>query len=181
MADFHLDAQRAELNDWLSRFFEQPVHVEENTASGFPDDLKASGPTIITTGTLTEVARWFPGLTLDGCRRRFRANLEIGGTKPFWEDRLYVAEGQRVRFTIGEAILEGVNPCQRCAVPTRDPNTGEPIAGFQKAFAERRRATLPTWADRSRFNHYYRLAVNTIVPDGQPTTTLHVGDAVRLV
>ena len=59
-----------------------------------------------------------------------------------------------------------VNPCARCVVPSRDARTGEPIAGFQKRFAEQRRATLAAGVDPTPFNHYYRLAVNTRLAPG---------------
>jgi len=124
---------------------------------------------------------WFPRLTVAEVRVRLRANLEIGGVGPFWDDRLYGEQGQVVRFQVGSVIFEGVNPCQRCVVPTRDPATAEAIAGFQKTLAERRRATLPAWAAISRFNHFYRLAVNTRLASGQQGGHIKVGDEVRLL
>ena len=57
--------------------------------------------------------------------------------------------------------MEGTNPCQRCVVPTRDSLTGAASSGFATEFARRRAATLPPWADRRRFDHFYRLTVNT--------------------
>src|SRR5581483_2540325 len=96
----------------------------ENLVNGFPDDLNAPGPTVISTATLRTVASWFPGLTVDDMRLRFRANLEIDGVEPFWEDRLYGEQGESVTIRIGRVTIEGVNPCQRCVVPTRDPSTG---------------------------------------------------------
>ena len=149
------------LQRFLQEFFGFPVTLARNEQSGFPDDTDASGPTIVSTATLETVASWFPGLTVDSVRRRFRANLEISGVPAFWEDRLYGGIGQTVKFRIGQTNFEGVNPCQRCIVPTRDPLTAEPIPEFDMRFQERRQLTLPEWASRTRFNHYYRLAVNT--------------------
>jgi uncharacterized protein YcbX len=179
-AEFHLDDQRGQLEQWLSEFFQKRVTLRENDQQGFPDDVESPGPTIISTATLEEVAGWFPGMTLAAARRRFRANLEIGGVEAFWEDRLYGEAGSAVAFRIGATMFEGVNPCQRCVVPSRDPGTGESLSGFQKRFAERRAASLPVWATATRFDHYYRLAVNTRVPSSSTGTVIRVGDPVRI-
>jgi hypothetical protein len=40
---------------------------------------------------------------------------------------------------------------------------------------------LPEWAEKSRFNHFYRLAVNTIVPADQAGKMVRVGDEVQVV
>ena len=82
---------------------------------------------------------------------------------------------------VGGITFHGVNPCQRCVVPPRDPDTGEALPDFSPVFRQRREAALPAWADRSRFNHFYRLAVNTRVPRGQAGSVLRVGDEVRLL
>jgi len=160
---FRLDSDRTALIEWLRRYFnlDHSLRLAENATGGFPDDNEAPGPTVVSTATLECVASWFPGLALDEVRRRFRANLEVGGVEPFWEDRLYAEADQVVRFQIADVMLEGVNPCQRCVVPTRNSLSGEATFGFAKQFAERREASLPPWAARSRFNHFYRLAVNT--------------------
>ena len=157
-----LDNDGRILSDWLSDFFSLDVSIIENGATGFPDDLDAAGPTIVSTATLQTVADWFEGLSLDEVRRRFRANIEVGGVEPFWEDRLVHAGPNLQCFRIGNLTFVGVNPCPRCVVPTRDSRTGEvhPPLFFQQ-FSKNRAATLPDWADRSLFTHYYRLATNT--------------------
>ena len=175
---FHLPGDHAALETWLTRYFGQPVSVGRNIQSGFPDDLNAPGPTIISTGTLEQVASWFPGLSVDGARVRFRANLEIGGVPPFWEDRLFGQPETTVPFQIGGVLFHGVNPCQRCAVPPRDPETGEILPNFSQVFRAKREETLPSWTVRARFNHFYRLAVNTRVPESEADKTLNVGDEI---
>lgn len=176
---FHLDGQRAALGEWLSAFFGRPVSLQRNTSGGFPDDGRYPGPTLISTATIETVASWFPGIAPDNMRRRLRANLEVSDTVPFWEDHLYAEAEVAVPFRIGEVGLEGGNPCKRCVVPSRDPVTGHIYAGFQRTFAQRRRETLPPWAERSRFDHTYRLSVNTRVPFGQAGRRLRVGDPVK--
>jgi uncharacterized protein YcbX len=177
---FDVHSQRRQLADWLSDFFSMRLDFVEDPLAGFPDDTDAPGPTVIGVATLTEVGAWFAGLTTDEVRRRFRANLEIEGVEPFWEDRLVADEGRVVRFEIGEAELWGTNPCQRCPVPTRNPDTGDVICGFAKLFSARRQQSLPNWAAASRFDHFYRLAVNTR-RSGSQECTLRVGDEVRVL
>jgi uncharacterized protein YcbX len=179
---FHIDTDRAELAQWLQDYFalEQPLEIIENAATGFPEDEEAPGPTVVSTATLETAASWFPGLKLEEMRRRFRANLEIGGVEPFWEDRLYGEAGQAVRFQLGELLLDGVNPCQRCVVPSRDSVTGAVTSQFAQRFAERRRQCLPPWAAISRFDHFYRLAVNTR-PVDSTGGCIRLGDPVRIL
>jgi len=181
-ATFALTDAQSEVDAWLSNYFEQPVTLQRDTEGGFPDDPKRPGPTIISQATLDTVASWFPGLTSDDILTRFRANLVIDGVPAFWEDQLYGPdESTSVTFQIGEVIFEGVNPCQRCTVPPRDPETGEPYPHFSETFRERREATLPDWAPLSRFNHYWRLAVNTCVPTSEVGKIVRVGDPVVIV
>jgi len=178
--------------EWFSVYFEQQILVR-HAPEGFPDDSIANGPTIISTASLQTVSDWFPGLTLDAVRQRFRTTLEIDGTDAmktasanghlpaFWEDQLY-GEDERsvVRFRIGEVAFEGSNPSARCPVPGRDPQTGAEITGFQKRFSDLRSETLPLWAPAARFDHFYRLAVNTRVAPTETGKQLSVGDAVIL-
>jgi uncharacterized protein len=175
---FKLDGNRMLLDQFLTKHFGFAARVSHNFESGYPDDTDAPGPTVISTATLETVASWF-GLDVENIRRRFRANLEIGGVEPFWEDRLFAGVGEAVRFTIGGVTIEGVNPCQRCIVPTRDAVSGESLKEFQKVFMEKRKQSLPKWANAERFNHFYRLAVNTRIEPSEFGKSLRVGDAVR--
>jgi uncharacterized protein YcbX len=178
---FQLDNDHERLQTWLAEYFGFPVTFKEDPAAGFPDDTDAPGPTVISVATLEEVASWFPGLTVEQIRIRFRANLEIGGVPAFWEDRLYGPKPDRVAFQIGNVLFHGNNPCQRCVVPPRDPFTGEGYPGFSQTFTAKREATLPGWAEKSRFNHYYRLAVNTLVPASEIGKVLQIGDEIRVI
>ena len=175
-----IDADSPQLSDWLSEFFSLEVSIVENDLTGFPDDLGAVGPTIISTATLETVARWFDGLTVDEVRRRFRANVEVDGIEPFWEDRLFRSDRQPQPFRVGDVQFGGINPCQRCVVPSRNSQTGEVApAGFSQQFSRRREETLPDWAALEHFNHYYRLSTNTrLLEPG--SGIIHVGDKVEL-
>jgi uncharacterized protein len=177
-AMFHLDDDRPDIAAWLSDYFEMPVQLIQNTEVGFPDDLVSPGPTVVSTATLAAIASWFPELSLSEVRSRFRANLEIGDVPAFWEDQLFSETEVEVPFTVGAVKFLGVNPCQRCVVISRDSQTGEVYPQFQKQFIRQRKATLPDWTAPSRFNHFYRLAVNTRMDSSQAGKTLQIGDSV---
>jgi uncharacterized protein YcbX len=180
-AEFSLSDDRPALAEWLSNALGTACRVVENATQGFPDDTDAPGPTVISTATLRAVTGWFAGLTLDEARRRFRANLEIDGVEPFWEDRLVGPAGSEVPFRIGALRWLGIKACQRCVVPTRSSEAAEVTPGFQKTFAAERQRTLPEWATAERFDHFYRLAVNTRLAPGQQPAVLHRGDVVVVI
>lgn len=177
---FHLDEERTALEVWLSNYFGFPVKVQ-NSITGFPDDTNASGPTIISTATLETVASWYRGVSVDDMRSRMRANIEIGGVPSFWEDQLFAGASSSVRFEIGEVIFEGINPCQRCVVPTRDAITAQAYPNFQKIFVTKRKETLPDWVESSRFNHFFRLSVNTKVAASEAGKVLRQGDEIKIL
>ena len=174
---FSLD-DPGDLNAYLTEFFGEPVSVRREPRGGYPDDREFDGPTLVSTATLREVASWFD-VSLDSARRRFRANLEVGGVPAFWEDRLYADRGEAVAFRIGDVELLGCNPCRRCVVPSRDPDTGEETPGFRETFLRERGRTLPQWVDSDRFEGDYRLMVNTRVPEAGWGERLSVGDGVE--
>lgn len=179
--NFVLD-EPAAINRWLGDFFGFAVQFVCEPASGFPDDRAAPGPTIVARESLQEVVRWFPELTCEEARRRFRTNLELSGAEAFWEDRLFGAPHELKGFRIGNVSFLGHNPCQRCVVPSRNAETGnQSPPGFQKRFMALRKEKLPSWTNSERFNHYYRFAVNTSIPGSEAGKILHVGDAVHLL
>ena len=108
--------------EWLSDALEKHVFLEERLEGGFPDDRDASGPTVISTETLNEVARWF-GWGDEEVRRRFRMNLEltddthqvssgessVSGVfqRPFWEDSLACPVRKKDLMV---PVSEGENP-----------------------------------------------------------------------
>lgn len=180
--EFAFPGEHEEAAEWFSVYFEQRIIVRYS-ANGFPDDADANGPTIISTGTLQTVCDWFAdaGIDLAEARRRFRTTLEIDGAPSFWEDCLFGSpKTYAPRFRVGEVEFEGSNPCARCNVPPRDSYTAANNAGFQKRVTELRRESLPSWATRERFDHFYRLAVNTRVALSQAGKSLRVGDPLVL-
>ena len=144
---FHIDKERTNLETWLCNYFGFTIKFVQNSLTGFPDDTEASGPTIISTATLEIVASWFPELTVDEVRLRMRTNLEIDGVPPFWEEQLFTEENSSVHFQVGDVMFMGINPCQRCVVPTRNSKTSEAFPQFQKIFIAKRRESLPSWTN----------------------------------
>ena len=169
---FSLARQGSEIAAWCGERLGQSLTWAENTETGFPDDLDASGPTFVSAASMAAVADWF-GLDVEATRRRFRANIELDGVAPFWEDGLY---GGVLR--IGDVQIQAINPCQRCVVPSRDARSGDVIAGFQKRFAEQRLRHFPPGTPTALFNHYYRFTVNTRIAPSEAGKVIRVGDAV---
>jgi len=182
---FHLVPGQEGPCGWLSEALDIGVLLEERPDGGFPDDRDAPGPTLISTASLAEVARWF-GFDLTESRRRFRANLEVGGCDAFWEDSLAsparadrppslgqlppdlpgdpyadLPPAEPREFSIGEARFLATNVCKRCVVPSRESRSGVVTAHFRDAFEARRGRALRADVDASGWNHLYRLAINT--------------------
>jgi uncharacterized protein len=176
---FSLDRDILQLEDWFSTYFGFTIKLIQNTLGGFPDDTDSPAPTIISIATLDTVTSWFSYLNIEETRKRFRTNIELNTDTAFWEDRLFSAVDRVKKFSIGNVEFEGINPCQRCIVPTRNTIDGIADSSFQKIFTNKRRETLPDWVEKSRFNHFYRLAVNTrLTSIGD--STIRVGDAIEV-
>lgn len=174
--DLSSEAGRERAAGWFGDVFDLEVTLERDDTVGYVD-RREMGPSVISTATLETVADWFDDLTVDGVRRRMRANLEISGVEPFWEDR-FVGDGAPA-FVVGDVRLEGVTPCGRCVVPQRDPDTGESVPEFREQFVEKRRETFPEWADEAAFDHYYTLMLIADVVEADRGKTLAVGDTVE--
>lgn len=178
---FHLDYARPAIAAWFSDFFEFPVALQQDTTTGFPDDPDSPGPTIISTATIEQVASWFPDFSVEDARSRFRTNLELTDVPAFWEERLYSETDDPIEFRLGDVQIQGINPCQRCVVPTRNATSGVTTPQFQKTFSQKRKEEFPSWASASRFNHFYRLAVNTRIAPSEVGKRLQVGDSIEIL
>ncbi|AFZ73348.1 MOSC domain-containing protein [Natronobacterium gregoryi] len=175
--DLGTDRGRGRAAAWFSDVFEfGDLTLERDEDRGYVA-RNGMGTSVISTATLETVADWFEDLTVESVRRRMRANLEISGVEPFWEDR-FVGDDAPA-FVVGGVRLEGATPCARCVVPGRDPDTGEPLPEFRERFVEKRRETLPDWADEEAFDHYYTLMLIADVVEADRGTTLAVGDTVE--
>lgn len=181
-AVFQLPGESDRFAAWFSDLIGEKVSLRCEPEGGYPDEKgNFAGPTIISTGTLEAVGEWYGGMPLDELRRRFRANLEVDGVPAFWEDQLVRSGGAGPRLRIGSVIFQGFHPCARCVVPTRDSYTAEGDREFQKRFMFRREESLPEWAERDCFNHFFRLAVNCHVDQATLAGKVTVGDKLELL
>ena len=179
--EFDLQKEKAKIDDYLSSFFNRSVALFKNTTGRFLDIPDKSGMTILSTASLQTVAHWFNDMDLEETRKRFRAALEISGVPAFWEDRLFFEEGTAIAFKIGDVNVLGVSPRARCVVPTRHPQTGEVIPGFQKSFATYRKAELPQWSALNNYNHAYHLSVDCFIPPSEFGKQIAVGDEIKII
>jgi len=177
---FHLKNDKAALDEFLSAFFEMPVALYQNTQGEFLDIPVKSGVTVLSTASLQTVCTWFNNMAIKETRKRFRATIEITAVPAFWEDRLFFEEGTAIEFNIGDVVFQGISPRARCVVPTRHPETGEMIHGFQKLFAQQRTANLPPWSTLDDYNHGYLLFVGCYIPPSEFGKWNGVGDELKI-
>ncbi|MDX2129011.1 MAG: MOSC N-terminal beta barrel domain-containing protein [Chloroherpetonaceae bacterium] len=150
-----------QLLTYFCDFFEQNVSIQENKIAGFPDDTSAPGFTLASTPSLVKMKTWFPELSLENLRRRFRHNIEISAPYSFWEDSLLGESELESRFHIGENAFLATGACSRCVVPTRDPETAELYPRFQKEFSLQREMDIHAETALSHFKHFYKFSINT--------------------
>jgi uncharacterized protein YcbX len=116
---------------------------------------------VTTQATLAAVARAL-GRELD--LRRFRTNIHVvldDATAPYAEEGW---EGRRLR--VGDVVLDLLHPCERCVIPTRDPDTQVKDPNILK------------WLTRE---HRGLFGINARVGGGDIRGTVRVGDQVALV
>lgn len=174
---FDLTAEREEASEWFSDFVGEPVKLRYREPPSFIDRPKL-GPSVISTKTLEELASWFDEMTVEGARIRLRPNIEIGGVPAFWEDRFLGDDPSG--FEINGIRFEGAEACARCVVPSRDPDTGKPINDFEQRFAKYREETLPEWAPKEAFEHFFTIMLITDIPEADYGGTISVGDEIRV-
>ena len=75
---FHLIDQISEINNWLSEFFGKSVQLIRNTDGRFLDIPDISGITFLSRSSLDEIAKWYPEMSVEETKRRFRSNIVIG-------------------------------------------------------------------------------------------------------
>lgn len=178
---FHLIDQISEINNWLSEFFGKSVQLIRNTDGRFLDIPDISGITFLSRSSLDEIAKWYPEMSVEETKRRFRSNIVIGGVEAFWEDHLFAEEGTYVLFKVGDVELLGISPRARCVVPTRNPVTSVVSKNFAKTFGQNRAKHLPEFSKLDEYGHYYFLTVNVLIPPEQRNKTIRVGDEIELI
>ncbi len=178
---FHLQKDKATIDEFLSSFFKMPVALYKNTEGEFLDIPVQSGVTVLSTASLQAVGAWFNNMDIEETRKRFRATVEMAAVPAFWEDHLFLEEGTAIEFKIADTILWGISPRARCVVPTRNPETGEVIHGFPKLFARQRTTELPHWSTLADYGHAYYLSVDCYIPPSEFGKWISVGDEVKII
>jgi len=176
--EFDLREDRAAATEWFGDYFDLPVTIERDRTDGFVSRPEA-GPSVISTATLEEVASWFDDMTPTELRRRIRVNVEVSGVPAFWEDRFVGVDAPA--FEVGGVRFDGVEPCGRCVIPQRDPDTGDRTPEFRSTLVKRREETFPNFADRDAFDHMFTLMLIAGVPESDRGETIRVGDEVHVV
>jgi uncharacterized protein YcbX len=101
-------------NERLSRLAGKPIRLMRPEQHGH---TQAAPVTLISQASVDRLAQQ-AGNAVDG--RRFRMLFTLSGCRPHEEDEW---EGRLLR--IGAAVVRAGGPVERCAVTTRDPDTGE--------------------------------------------------------
>lgn len=94
-------------------------HVDLRRDVAGQQDLERS-VLITTQATLEAVTAELGYDALDLRRMRTNVHVDFGGAVPAFAEETW--EGRRL--TVGEAEFVLLHPCVRCAIPTRDPDTG---------------------------------------------------------
>lgn len=175
---FELSTNDASLKSYLSDFFELDIDVVHQEHGEMMDMPQIASVSIVSKATLESLNADMPEYSLDELRLRFRANLEIDGVSPYWEDRLFAAPGESVGFTLGDVQMIGISPRARCNVPPRNPFTGETDRTFAKRVMASRSKNLPTDSTLEQHGNFYHLAVNTYIFKSESRKSVRIGDQI---
>jgi uncharacterized protein len=180
-SSFHLIDEKERIEGYLSNFFGMPVCLQQNTEGRLLDIPDRSSVTVVSQATLETLSEVMPGIELEEMRLRFRANIEISGVAPYWEEHLFKEPGMGVVFQVGEVRLIGISPRARCNVPPRNPYTGETDKQFVKKMIAARQASLPSWSQLKTYGGYYHLTVDTFIPDTERGKHIQLGESVKIL
>jgi uncharacterized protein YcbX len=130
-----------ELADALSDHLGMPVRLlaRDATERGADD----APVTLMSEASLTALAPALDGTVPDP--RRFRMTIAIDGVEA-WEEHGWAGRA----LAVGDAVLRVTDPVPRCAVTTRDPDTGGRDVPTLKALAQlrgKRDVTFGVWCD----------------------------------
>ena len=104
-----------ELAAALAEHLRKPVELHRRPR-GMPD---RRGTVLLTTEATRAAVEAALGRPLD--LRRFRTNLHLDLEAPAFAEEAWAGR----RIEVGELALRVTEPCERCAIPTREPGTGE--------------------------------------------------------
>jgi len=180
---FALPEDSKALATWVGEYLGYGVDLVREPNGGSPDDRAAPGPGPTSRGR----RRWRRsprGSTRLLTQRRCgggSGRTSCSTTARRSGDRLFVRHdhGEPCASRSERPSYSGSIRVSGASSP-RDPDTGDEIDGFRETFLRKRRETLPAWTESDRFDHDFRLMVNTVVPDEEWGSTLAVGDAVAI-
>lgn len=180
--DFELREENDVLNEFLSDFFGIKLKLIKNTQGQFQDMPVESSVTLLSDASLESLQNDLNLESLENLRLRFRANIEVTGVKPFWEEKLFYKPDEGVNFQIGEVKLIGISPRARCNVPPQNPSTGDLEKEFVKKMMGSRLKSLPEYSTIYLFgrNTYY-LTVNSFLPLTERGKKIKIGDLVTVL
>jgi len=127
-------AAGAEADNFLSLLLGTPLRLVylanprgrrvETAINAGEDHVSFADVTPILLTSTTSLADLSERAGCDIAIRRFRPNLVVSGTPPFAEDTWREIRIGAVRFRVAA-------PCARCAITTRDPDTGEQLDPYE--------------------------------------------------
>lgn len=123
-----LDSEPHKLEQFLFDNLNIKCSLSQDYKNGFVDDIDNPGPTIYSLESLNLLTEYFPDISLQELRRRFRLNIELtnNSEKPFHEDLAIGNNG----FQFSQVKLKAERTCRRCPVPGRNPDNSEIYHGF---------------------------------------------------
>ena len=179
---FLLEEGNAELDGYLSDFFDLKLRLVKNTRGEFMDIPAASSVTIVSEASLQSLQQDLDQHSLEDMRLRFRTNIELGGAEAFWEERLFLKPGFGLRFRVGEVEMIGITPRARCNVPPQSPVTGETDEAFVRNMIASRNRSLPEGSTLPLYGRTtYFLTVNVFLPATEKDKRLKLNDRIEII
>jgi len=178
---FELRENNAQLNAYLSDYFNMKVFLLHRTKGELMDIPGASSVTIISDASLISLQKDLQQKSLEDLRLRFRTNIELSGVEAYWEEQLFHSPGIGMRFRAGDVEMIGVSPRARCNVPPRDPLTGKTDKSFVKKMISSRDKNLPAKSKIPQYGSTYHLTVNTYLPETEFGKKIRVGDKIEII
>jgi len=111
---------------------------------------------------------------------RFRSNIALENTDPYWEEKLYVRPGIGVRCQIGDVEAIGVAPRVRCTVPPLHTDTSERDPDFvTDHLAHRSKIDGDRLLEYGKSTYYF--AVDLFLDPSEEGKVIRQGDRVEII
>jgi len=177
---FVLKEDNLKLDRYLSDYFKSTVHLKADHEGSFQDIHRIGSLSIYSESSLRALHTDLGRHEFDDLRLRFRANVELTGVEPYWEEQLYIKPGTGVRCRIGDVEAIGVAPRLRCPVPPMHTQTSERDDHF---VADHIKHRMKHYGDKlllyGKTSYYF--AIDLFLPRSEEGKMIEVGDAVVLL